>query len=163
METRFTDHLARVDRLLALVRRGRAEPLDGGVTYHDLVMVTCQGMWGLRDLVLNDRAFAPADTGVLRGDIHGEWCLRSCADVARGESRLVLSRPRPRDGARLEHWFVAYRAPSPETGFAAPAYFIDAAEDDDPYHGADVRAMLLDCRESWGRIVERHWLTGDWW
>jgi hypothetical protein len=159
MEPRFQDHLERIDRLIRLMRSYDAASSLAGVetlTYYDLAIMACEAMWLLKERLLNDAAFHARSTDELREDIHREWCLLVCADVAHGRANLVLARPPGLAAGRRESGDV--RQQTRDIGGAR--FYLSTSNPRDPYHGMELDELLRQCRDAWRRIIDRHWLSG---
>jgi hypothetical protein len=126
--------------------------LGGALTFYDIVIFACQSMWHLKDWILNDPEFQPKDTKQLEADIYAEKCLLVCGDLANGSKHLVLKRPKV--GASLsERQGIHY---DQSQGIFQIYYYIVCADDNDPYHGMEIRALLAAARQSWDTIIDTH-------
>ena len=112
-------------------------------------------MWHLKDWILNDANFQTKDTAKLKADIHAQKCLLVCADLANGSKHLMLTRPKV--GAILggRHGIMSY----PSKGIYKIYYYVACANESDPYHGAEIRELLADARDTWDKIFDTHYLS----
>ena len=155
MERYFQEQVARIDRLMEIVRAPDQDSLTGRLQFEDVLIFACQCMWHLRDWILNDPEFRAKDKNGLRDDIHKERCLRICADLANGSKHLVLAHPKTsvslsdRQGIHLET----------SKGIFQVKYYVRSSDGSDPYDGVEIREFLNECRTTWQRIIDKHHLS----
>jgi hypothetical protein len=112
-------------------------------------------MWHLKDWILNDPDFAAKDQTKLKADIHASPPLLVCADLANGSKHFTLDRPKvgaafsDRQGLEL----------SSAKGIFKVYYYVICTDKGQPYHGAEIRALLADARKAWDAIIETHCLS----
>jgi hypothetical protein len=150
MERYFDDQVRRIDRLMALVRADNfPSAINGALTYYDIVILTCQAMWHLKDWVLNDPEFRPKDPTKLKAEIHAARVLLVCSDIANGSKHLSLNRPKvgaslsPRKGIHVE----------PAKGIFKEFYYVKFSDNSDPYYGVESREILEKARHTWQGII----------
>lgn len=155
MEGHFQAQVERIDRLLEIVRAPNQTALTGQLQFEDILIFACQCMWHLRDWVLNDPNFRPKSKNALRDDIYREHCLRICSDLANGSKHLLLANPKTtvsfsdRHGVHVED----------RKGIFQMKYYIRSHDRTDPYHGMEIRDFLAECRASWQKIIDKHYLS----
>ncbi len=158
MERYFQEQEQRIDRLMRLVR---AEDFPAAVncalTFYDVVILTCQAIWHLKDWVLNDPNFGAADRADLSREIHGSHVLLVCADIANGSKHLSLRSPKIGTGVELSDRSGIHVEPA--KGIFQEFLYVQCPDPGDPYHAAEIRQVLEDARAEWQRIVDKHVLT----
>lgn len=154
-ERSFHDQLQRIERLLRLTQAKNHYAVCAELTYYDLVILTCQGMWNMKDWVLNDPAFSAADMTELKSAIYGSRHLIICSDFANGTKHFYLNHPKTnfsisqRTGVHFE----------PAKGIFQEFLYIVSVDRDDPLFGIESRAFLKQCRGSWQEIIDKHHLS----
>ncbi|WP_158756201.1 hypothetical protein [Dyella sp. S184] len=152
----FQEQVARVDRLLDLVNAKDQEAALGGIlAFQDVLVFACQGMWHIRDWVLNDPYFAARDKAALRREIESNQYLLVCADLANGSKHFVLDRPHTsiRESDRQGISVV------PGKGIFQVYYYLESNDRSGPFHGMEIRAFLTACRTEWQAIIDRHYMS----
>ncbi len=147
----FHEHLSMIDRVMKIIMADDPIPLLGGLLYMDLVIFACQCMWHLKDWMKNDPIFCAKDAKALDLDIHSEQCLKICADLANGLKHLSLKSPKtnfslsPRTGIHVER------------GIWQEYYYVVCSDGTD--NGMELRSLLLQCRDAWQGIINKHYLS----
>jgi len=112
-------------------------------------------MWNLKDWILDDIEFGEKDTKTLNDEIHSEKCLLICADLANGSKHLSLRSPKTgflfsdSTGIHL----------NTEKGINQQYYYVVCSDTTDPFYGMEVRDLLTECRKSWDKIINKHYLS----
>jgi hypothetical protein len=156
VQRRYRDQLARIDRLLEIVAAPDQLSLAGNLAFEDVVMFACQSMWHLKDWLVADKSFHALDISRFLEDVHAAHCLMICADIANGSKHAALSRPKTSAslsddaGIHLDGRMGIYQV----------FYYVVSADPSDPYHGMEVRPFLRECRATWQRIIDTHYLSG---
>lgn len=154
-ETCYLDQLARIDRLMHIIASKDPHSLCGCLPYHDIVIFTCQCMWHLKDWLLNDPEFGAKDSRALKRDIHSERCLLICSDLANGSKHLAVHSPKTgfsfynRGGVHIDY----------KEGVFEEYFCVVCDTSSDPFHGMEIRELLMLCREAWDRIIDKHYLS----
>lgn len=155
MEKIYQYQLGRVYRLMEIVNAQDPDPLMGNLNFEDVLIFTCQSIWHLKDWILNDPEFGAKDPEQLKADIHSEKSLLVCADLANGSKHLKLRGPKTGfdfaepTGIHLNQ----------NKGINQKFYYIVSSDHSDPYFGKEIRELLADCRKSWERIIDKHYLS----
>lgn len=155
MERYYQEQLDRIDRLMQIIGADNPEPLIGSLLFYDIVVFTCQSMWHLKDWILNDVEFGAKDMQALSDDIHSEKCLLICADLANGSKHLSLHSP------KTGFSFSASTGVNLDTknGIYKRYYYALCSNTNDPFYGVEIRDLLTECRTSWNKIIDKHYLS----
>lgn len=152
----FQEQVARVDRLLKIVTaQDQQIDLGNALAFDDVLMFACQGMWHIRDWVLNDPYFAAKDRKAVIREIEINPYLRVCADLANGSKHFTLNRPRTsvrqsdRQGLNI----------IPNDGVFQIYYYLESADRESMFHGMEIREFLTACRAEWKNIIDRHYMS----
>lgn len=149
MGPRYQDELLRIDRLLEMVIARRSQQLGGAVPRQDLIVFACQSVTGLYRWLERDPG-RPVDWDAVRADVKREPSLVTCARIANGMTRVVRTRPNLNGGVAS-----LYDPDEPEP---VVRYYVGNEFPGDLYAGAEVEVVLIDGRQAWQRIIDRHWL-----
>ena len=155
MEKYHQEQLERIDRLMEIINADDPYPLIGTLRFYDIVIFTCQCMWHLKDWILNDIEFGEKDTKTLNDDIHSEKCLLICADLANGSKHLSLRSPKT-EFSFSNSIGIQLNA---KKGINQQYYYVVCSDTTDPFFGMEVRNLLTECRKSWDKIINKHYLS----
>jgi len=153
-ERSYHEQWSRIERLVTLTQAKDHLNACPGLSYYDLVVLTCQAMWSLKDWVLNDPNFDAADKRGLKTEIHASQVLAICADIANGTKHFRLDDPktdfsiRDRMGIHVE----------PAKGIFQEFVVIVSADRSHPLHGLEAREFILRCQSAWQAIIDKHYL-----
>lgn len=154
-ERSYHEQWGRVERLVKLTQAKDHFAACPGLSYYDLVVLTCQAMWSLKDWVLNDANFDAADKRSLKSEIHDSHVLAICADIANGTKHFRLDAPktdfsiRDRMGIHVE----------PAKGIFQEFVVIVSADRNHPLSGLEARDFLFRCLSTWQGIIDKHYLS----
>lgn len=151
----YRDQLERIDRLMPIIQSSDQWALSGNLNFEDIVMFTCQSMWHLKDWIVNDPDFHPADASRLVAEIHSTRCLLICADLANGSKHALLSRPKV-GGRIFEHQGMRLDT---ARDIHQTLFYVVTDDETDEYHGMEIRPFLERCRAAWQVIIDRHYLS----
>ena len=151
----FQEQWERIERLIKLTQALDHQAACPGLTYYDLVVLSCQAMWSFKDWVLNDPDFGAADISALKEDIHNSKPLLICADFANGTKHFRLNSPKT-DFAISDR--TGIHVDSGKGIFQEFIYLISVDQQDSLF-GIESRDFLALCRTAWESIVNTHHLS----
>lgn len=150
MEKYYHCQIDRVDRLMAIITsEDENRHLGDVLRFEDVIFMACQGMWHIKDWLLNDAQFS-VYRNILNDRIHKSNVLRVCADLANGSKHLALNHPKTgKDGAS----FSEARGIHVEKGTYKRFFYVDCSDENNEYHGAEIRDLLVSARREWDLIL----------
>lgn len=129
--------------------------LAGNLAFEDVLMFTCQCIWHLKDWIVADESFHARDISRLLEEVHSAHCLMICADIANGSKHATLSRPKT-SASLSESTGIHLNG---RKGIYQVFYYVVSDDPSDPYHGIEMREFLQECRATWQRIIDTHYLS----
>lgn len=155
MEKLYQDQVQRIDRLLRIIESDDPYRMASGLSFYDLVIFACQSMWHLKDWILNDPHFGARDPVALKAEIHSSRCLLVCSDIANGTKHLSLNHPKV--GGKLSERKGIHIDTA--KGICKEFIYVICPDPADEFHGIEVRSLLRQCRDRWGSIIDKHYLS----
>ena len=149
------EQLQRIDRLIDLAFAKDHFTACPGLDYYDLVVLSLQAMWNLKDWILNDPEFGAANVEALKQEIFHTRCLMVCSDLANGTKHFRLNNPKTtmsisdRMGLHVDALAGIYQQ----------HIYILAEDPSDPLFGIEARAFIQECRSTWQRLIDKHYLS----
>ena len=151
----FQEQWERIERLLKLTQALDHHTACPGLTYYDLVVLSCQAMWSFKDWVLSDPEFGAANMSALKADIYNSKALSICADLANGTKHFRLNGPKT-DFAISDQMGIHVDG---EKGIFRHFFYLVSIDQEDALFGMESRDFLVLCKAAWESIVNTHYLS----
>lgn len=154
-EHSYHEQWERVERLLQLVLAKDQAVACPGLLHYDLVVLCIQSMWNLKDWILNDPHFGAKSLSELKKEIFDARILLVCSDLANGTKHFRLDNPKTDIALSSRTGFHV----DPALGIFQECFYIIAPDTNDTFHRKEVRDFLQECRDTWCRIINKHYLS----
>ena len=149
------EQLERIDRLISLILAIDHHKASPGLNYYDLIIICIQSMWNLKDWILNDTEFGASSPAELKQEIFDSKCLLACSDLANGTKHFRLDRPKTNFSISGN---MGLHVNASEVIFQQYIYIL-TEDHHDPYFGMEARAFVQECRATWQKIIDKHYLS----
>lgn len=149
------EQLQRIDRLISLILAKDHHKASPGLSYYDLIVICLQAMWNLKDWILNDAEFGASSITDLKQEIFNSKCLLACSDFANGTKHFRLDKPKT--GFSISGNMGLHVNTSEEI-FQQYIYIL-TEDRNDPYFGMEARDFVQECRSTWQKIIDKHYLS----
>jgi len=146
---------ARIQRLLTIINADDPHKLISSLTFEDMIIITCQNMWHLKDWILSDSEFQSKNAAELHKDIHAQPCLMICADIANRSKHFKLRSSKTQTSEFKEGGMHL----EPQKGIFQLYYWLVSENTSSPYHMMEIRDFLNECWDAWSEIIEKHYLS----
>ncbi|MBA5686701.1 hypothetical protein [Rugamonas apoptosis] len=103
------------------------------------------------DWILNDPHFGAKSLSELKKEIFGARILLVCSDLANGTKHFRLDNPKTDITLSSRTGFHV----DPALGIFQEHFYIIAPCTNDAFHRKEVRDFLLECRDTWRRIIRQ--------
>lgn len=154
MEKYYQCQIDRVDRLMEIITsKDENQHLGDVLRFEDVIFMAYQGMWHIKDWILNDSQFSTYKN-TLNQRIHQSNVLRVCADLANGSKHLALHQPKIGTSGAV---FSEARGIHVEKGIYRRFFYVDCSDVNNEYHGSEIRDLLVSARREWELILSEQY------
>lgn len=155
-EQSYREQWDRVERLIALAQAQDETEAFLRLDYYDVLIITFQALWNLKDWILNDPSFGAKDPTALRRDIFESEPLMVCSDLANGTKHFRLDAPKTTIGISDRFGGLHFE---PSRGIYQHFVYLSSADPSNKYRGMEARDFLQVCKVTWESIINKHYLS----